>query len=184
MVRWCQSALRQMPKSMKSKSDVGCSFMLNFWAMISQVVIWYVKPSTMVSWSKSLFHLIIILQCPTNILTAMSSICVQLFFPICDNNYWHVHVVNIPASRVEILSLLPLRRGNGISAVSRCLSDAIDKAFHAHGMLRRFEVSKFQHVQPQIMQQLNRQITLTVIILRIIKYAVLMYLSFMLDVCI
>ncbi|RVW68409.1 hypothetical protein CK203_062829 [Vitis vinifera] len=58
-------------------------------------------------------------------------------FPVCDNNHWHVHVVNIPASRVEILSSLPLRRGNVISAVSRRLSDAIDQAFHAHGMLRR-----------------------------------------------
>ncbi|RVW92731.1 hypothetical protein CK203_042572 [Vitis vinifera] len=58
-----------------------------------------------------------------------------LFFPVCDNNHWHVHVVNIPASRVEILSSLPLRRGNGISVVSRRLSEAIDKAFHAHGML-------------------------------------------------
>ncbi|KAL6328637.1 hypothetical protein AAG906_003322 [Vitis piasezkii] len=55
-----------------------------------------------------------------------------LFFPVCDNNHWHVHVVNIPASRVEILSSLPLRRDNGISVVSRHLSDAIDKAFHAH----------------------------------------------------
>ncbi|RVW94862.1 hypothetical protein CK203_034612 [Vitis vinifera] len=67
------------------------------------------------------------------------SSCDMLFFPICDNNYWHVHVVNIPASRIEILSSLPLRRGNGKSAVSRCLSDAIDKAFHAHGMLKRLE---------------------------------------------
>ncbi|RVX01305.1 hypothetical protein CK203_031228 [Vitis vinifera] len=66
------------------------------------------------------------------------SSCDMLFFPVCDNNHWHVHVVNIPASRVDILSSLPLRRGNGISAVSRRLSDAIDQAFHAHGMLRRW----------------------------------------------
>ncbi|RVW21732.1 hypothetical protein CK203_108209 [Vitis vinifera] len=104
-------------KSMKSESGVGCSFMLNLWAMISQVVICYFFPS------------------------ATTTIA--------------LHVVNIPASRVEILSSLPLRRGNRISAVSRCLSDAIDKAFHAHGMLRRLEVSKFHHVQPQIVQQLN-----------------------------
>ncbi|KAL6347714.1 hypothetical protein AAG906_026243 [Vitis piasezkii] len=56
-------------------------------------------------------------------------------FPSTTNNHWHVHVLNIPTSRVEILSSLPLRRGNGISAVSRRLSEAIDKAFHAHGML-------------------------------------------------
>ncbi|KAL6329683.1 hypothetical protein AAG906_026420 [Vitis piasezkii] len=72
------------------------------------------------------------------------SSCDLLFFPVYDNNHWHVHVVNIPASRVEILSSLPLRRGNGISVVSRRLSEAIDKAFHA----QRLEVSKFMHVQP------------------------------------
>ena len=135
MDRWCQPTLRKRLKNMKLESGVGCSFMLNLWAMISQVMIWYVKPSTMASWPKPLLHLIIILYCPTNLLMAMSSICVQLFFPVCDNNHWHVHVVNIPASRVDILSSLPLRRGNGISAILRRLSEAIDKAFHAHGML-------------------------------------------------
>ena len=54
------------------------------------------------------------------------------------------------------LIFVAFKKGNGISVVSRRLSDAIDQAFHAHGMLRRLEVSKFQHVQPQIMQQLNR----------------------------
>ncbi|RVX22858.1 hypothetical protein CK203_008383 [Vitis vinifera] len=34
----------------------------------------------------------------------------MLFCPVYDNNHWHVHVVNIPTSRVEILSSLPLRR--------------------------------------------------------------------------
>ncbi|KAL6350158.1 hypothetical protein AAG906_004097 [Vitis piasezkii] len=38
------------------------------------------------------------------------SSCDMLFFPVCYNNHWHMHVVNIPASRVEILSSLPLRR--------------------------------------------------------------------------
>ncbi|KAL6347449.1 hypothetical protein AAG906_025164 [Vitis piasezkii] len=66
-----------------------------------------------------------------------------LFFLVSENNHWHMHVLNIPTSRVEILSSLPLRRGNRISAVSRRLSEAIDK------------VSKFMHVQPQIVQQQN-----------------------------
>ncbi|KAL6333024.1 hypothetical protein AAG906_020044 [Vitis piasezkii] len=55
------SSFSMRPKSMKSESNVECSFMMNLWAMISQVVIWYVKSSTMVSWPKPLFHLIIIL---------------------------------------------------------------------------------------------------------------------------
>ncbi|RVW21949.1 hypothetical protein CK203_110571 [Vitis vinifera] len=59
-----------------------------------------------------------------------------LFFSVCNNNHWHVHVLDIPASRFKILSSLPLRRGNGISIVSRRLSEVIDKAFHAHGMLK------------------------------------------------
>ncbi|KAL6333938.1 hypothetical protein AAG906_039352 [Vitis piasezkii] len=73
-----------------------------------------------------------------------------LFVLVYDNDHWHVHVINIPTARVEILSSLPLRRGNGISVVSRRLSEVIDKAFHAHGMHRQLEVSKFVHVQPQI----------------------------------
>ncbi|RVW87870.1 hypothetical protein CK203_039719 [Vitis vinifera] len=35
-----------------------------------------------------------------------------LFVLVCDNNPWHVHVINIPIARIEILSSLPLRRGN------------------------------------------------------------------------
>ena len=64
----------------------------------------------------------------------MSLILMQFFFPVCDNNHWHVHVINIPAVRVEILSSLPLRRGNDISVVTRRLSKVIDKAFHAHAI--------------------------------------------------
>ena len=77
----------------------------------------------------------------------MSSILMQLFVLVCDNNPWHVHVINIPIARIEILSSLPLRRGNGISVVLRRLSEVIDKALHAHGMHRQLEVSKFMHVQ-------------------------------------
>ncbi|RVW27788.1 hypothetical protein CK203_102642 [Vitis vinifera] len=77
------------------------------------------------------------------------SSCELLFFLVCDNNHWHIHVLNIPASRVEILFSLPLRRGNGISTVSRRLSKAIDKAFHDHGMLRydcgMFAIKYMQH---------------------------------------
>ena len=35
-------------------------------------------------------------------------------------------------TRVEILSSLPLHRGNDISVGTRRLSQTIDKAFHAH----------------------------------------------------
>ena len=114
--------------------------------------------------AKQLFHLFNILFCPTDLLMEILSILMQLFFPVYDNNHWHVHVLNIPTSRVEILFSLPLRRGNGISTVSRRLSKVIDKAFHDHGMLRRLEVSKFVHVQPQIVQQQNWQITFVIII--------------------
>lgn len=118
--------------------------------------------------AKYLSHLFSTLICPTELLMEMSSILVQIFFPVCDNNHWHVHVLNILAERVKILSLFPLRRGNGISVVSRRLSEAIEKTFHAHGMLRRIEVSKIMHVQPPIVQQQNRQITLAIILLCII----------------
>ncbi|RVW79160.1 Protein transport protein Sec61 subunit alpha [Vitis vinifera] len=51
---------------------------------------------------------------------------------------------------------LSLLHGNDISVVTRRLFEAIDKAFHAHGMHKQLEVSKFMHVQPQIVQQRNR----------------------------
>ncbi|RVW62426.1 hypothetical protein CK203_064192 [Vitis vinifera] len=57
---------------------------------------------------------------------------------------------------MSFLRLMEVIGGNGIRVVSRRLSEAIDKAFHAHGMLRRLEVLKFVHVQPQIVQQQNR----------------------------
>ena len=79
----------------------------------------------------------------------------QLFFFVYDNNHWHIHVINIPTAQVEILSSLPLRRDNYISATTKRLSQAIDKAFHAHGLHKELEVSKFVHVQPQIVQQQN-----------------------------
>ncbi|RVW99403.1 hypothetical protein CK203_038409 [Vitis vinifera] len=94
----------QGPKSMKSESGVGCSFMLNLWAMISQVVICYFFPSA----------------------TTTIGTCTWSIFQLQGSKSY------LP---------LPLRRGNGISVVSRRLSNAIDKAFHAHGMLRRLEVS-------------------------------------------
>ena len=83
----------------------------------------------------------------------MSSILMRFFFPVCDSNHWHIHVINIPVARVEILFSLPLRKGNNISVVMRRLFEAIDKAFHAHGMHRQLEAFKFVHVQPQIVRQ-------------------------------
>ena len=83
----------------------------------------------------------------------MSSILMHFFFLVCDNNHWHIHAINIPIGRVEILYSLPLQKGNGISSITRRLSKVIGKAFHTHGMHRQLEVSKFVHVQSQIMQQ-------------------------------
>ena len=79
----------------------------------------------------------------------------QLFIPVCENNHWHLHVVNFPIRRVEILSFLPLRWGNNISASTRWLSVVIHKALHAHGIHMDLDVSKFVYVQPHLVQQLN-----------------------------
>ncbi|RVW34439.1 hypothetical protein CK203_081433 [Vitis vinifera] len=75
--------------------------------------------------------------------------------PVCENNHWHIHIVNFPAGRVEILSSLPLRRGNNISASTRQLSVAIHKALHAYRIHMDLDVSTFVHVQPHLVQQLN-----------------------------
>ena len=79
----------------------------------------------------------------------------QLFIPVCENNHWHIHVVNFPIGWVEILSLLPLRRGNNISALTRRLSLAIQKALHAYKIHMNLEVSRFLHVQLDFVQQKN-----------------------------
>ncbi|KAL6327803.1 hypothetical protein AAG906_025723 [Vitis piasezkii] len=74
----------------------------------------------------------------------------QMFIPVCENNHWHMHVVNFAAGRVEILSSLPLRRGNSISAATRRLSMAINKALHAYAIHMDVDVSTFEHVQPHL----------------------------------
>ncbi|XP_034684086.1 uncharacterized protein LOC117913236 [Vitis riparia] len=83
------------------------------------------------------------------------SSCDMMFIPVCENNHWHVHVVNFAAGRVEILSSLPLRRGNNISAATRRLSMALHKALHAYRIHMDVDVSSFVHVQPHLLQQLN-----------------------------
>ncbi|CBI14919.3 unnamed protein product, partial [Vitis vinifera] len=84
-----------------------------------------------------------------------SFMIMQMFIPVCENNHWHMHVVNFAAGRVEILSSLPLRRGNSISAATRRLSMAINKALHAYIIHMNVDVSTFEHVQPHLVQQLN-----------------------------
>ncbi|KAL6323859.1 hypothetical protein AAG906_005855 [Vitis piasezkii] len=79
----------------------------------------------------------------------------MLFLPICENNHWHLHVLNIPAGCIEILSSLPLQRGNYISASTRRLSMDLERALHAHGIHVNVEVSKLVHVQPDLVQQKN-----------------------------
>ena len=77
----------------------------------------------------------------------------QMFIPVCETK--HVHVVNFAVGRVEILSSLPLRRGNNISSATRRLSVAIHKALHAFRVHIDVDVSTFMHVQPHLVQQLN-----------------------------
>ncbi|XP_034677816.1 sentrin-specific protease 1-like [Vitis riparia] len=83
------------------------------------------------------------------------SSCDMMVIPVCENNHWHVHVVNFAAGRVEILSSLPLRRGNNISAATRRLSMTLHSALHAYRIHMDADVSSFVHVQPHLLQQLN-----------------------------
>ena len=78
-----------------------------------------------------------------------------MFFPICEDKHWHVHVVNIAATRVDILSFIPLKRQNKISVASRRLSSSISRAMHGYGLYMDFDISKFEHVQPKIVQKSN-----------------------------
>ncbi|RVW62981.1 hypothetical protein CK203_059297 [Vitis vinifera] len=56
---------------------------------------------------------------------------------------------------VASVKCLPLRRGNYISASTRRLSMALERALHAHGIHVNVEVSKLVHVQPDLVQQKN-----------------------------
>ncbi|RVW19756.1 hypothetical protein CK203_113349 [Vitis vinifera] len=67
----------------------------------------------------------------------------------------HIHIVDFPVGRAEIISSLPLRRGNNISASMRRLSVAIHKALYAYRIHMDLDVSIFVHVQPHLVQQLN-----------------------------
>ena len=78
-----------------------------------------------------------------------------MFFLVYDSDHWHVHVVNIVAETVDILSSLSLKRQNRINAVSRRLSLSISKALHVFGLYMNVDVSKFEHVQPDIVQHSN-----------------------------
>ena len=78
-----------------------------------------------------------------------------MFFPVCDNDHWHVHVMNIVVARVEILSSFQLKHQNKINVASRRLSLSIYRALHAFGLYMNVDISKFEHVQPEIVQQSN-----------------------------
>ena len=63
--------------------------------------------------------------------------------------------MNIASAKIEILSSLPLKGQNMINVALRRLSLSISRALHAFGLYMNIDISKFEHVQPEIVQQSN-----------------------------
>ena len=66
--------------------------------------------------------------------TFSTHIKILLFFiPFYEGNHWHLHVINIGASRVKILSSLPLERDNKIPSTNKRITNVFGQCMKAHG---------------------------------------------------
>ena len=79
----------------------------------------------------------------------------QLFLPIYTDTHWHVHIVNLHAKRVELLSSLPLTRGKYIKGSSKRLSHSLGQYLKAYDVLTEIDIGKMEHVYPYVMKQEN-----------------------------
>ena len=77
------------------------------------------------------------------------------YLPVCKNKHWHLHVVNLTAQRVEVLSSISLTRGKQPSSNSIRLLDAITKAFHAFILHHNLNIGAFTHVYNNVFGQKN-----------------------------
>ena len=66
-------------------------------------------------------------------------------------------MINIGASRVELLSSLTLARGNKIPSTNRMITNAFGRYMKAHvfGVHLTYDYDKFEHICPTVPQQDN-----------------------------
>ena len=81
----------------------------------------------------------------------------QFYLPVCKNKHWHLHVVNLPAQRVEVLSFISLTRGKQPSSNSIRLPVAITKAFYAFLLHHNLDIGACTHVYPNVFGKKNGQ---------------------------
>ena len=68
------------------------------------------------------------------------------YLSACKNKHWHLHVVNLVAQRVEVLSSISLTRGKRPSSNSIGLPSVITKAFYAFLLHQSSDIGAFIHV--------------------------------------
>ena len=71
------------------------------------------------------------------------------------DTHWHVHIINLHAKCVELLSSLPMTRGKYIKGSFRRLSHYLGQCLKAYDVRTDMDIWKFEHVYPDVMQQEN-----------------------------
>ena len=71
------------------------------------------------------------------------------------DTHWHVHIINLHAKRVELLSSLSMTRGKYIKGSSRRLSHSLGQFLKAYDVRTYMDIGKLEHVYPNVMQQEN-----------------------------
>ena len=68
------------------------------------------------------------------------------------DTHWHVHIINLHAKRVELLSSLPLTRGKYVKGYSRRLSHSLGQCLKANDVRIDMDIGKLEHVYLDVMQ--------------------------------
>ena len=71
------------------------------------------------------------------------------------DTHWHVHISNLHAKHVELLSLLPMTCGKSIKGCSKRLSHSLGQCLKAYDVHIDMDIGKLEHVYPEVMQQEN-----------------------------
>ena len=71
------------------------------------------------------------------------------------DTHWHVHIINLHAKCVELLSSLPTTHGKYIKGSSRRLSHSLGQCLKAYDVHSDMDIGKLEHVYPEVMQQEN-----------------------------
>ena len=71
------------------------------------------------------------------------------------DTHWHVHIINLYAKCVELLSSFPMIHGKYIKGSSRRLSHSLGQCLKAYDVHIDMDIGKLEHVYSEVMQQGN-----------------------------